>query len=83
MTHNPVRAAAPSRVTVDQISVNADNVKLASLLTDDGTQLLIPAALLPAGTAVGDVLLAQFSRDSDETAARARHSAELQRKLFG
>lgn len=75
--------AVSVRVTVDHISVNAQDVPLASLVTDQGDELTLPAALLPTGTVVGEVLLLRLARDPSETAARAALVADLQRKLFG
>lgn len=77
------RHVASLRATVDSISLTADDVELASITTDDEQQLFIPAALLPAGTRPGDVLVISIARDEDETRARAARIADLQRKLFG
>lgn len=71
------------RVTVDEISPDAENVLLASLVTDAGEMLIVPLDTLPEGTRVGDVLSVRFRRDPDETAARKQRVAELQRRLFG
>lgn len=74
---------ASQRVTVDEIEINADNQRVAVLLGDDGTQVVIPLAMLPDGTAVGDVLTLSFERDPDETERRLTIVRDLQRKLFG
>lgn len=70
-------------VTVDQISPDADNVLLASLVTDDGQELTAPLDLLPEGTRIGDVLTVRFRRDARQTQARTQRVADLQKKLFG
>jgi hypothetical protein len=71
------------RATVDEITVNADDVELASLITDDGLELIVPLAVLPPGTRDGDVLLIRFEQDPDARAERRQRIAELQEKLFG
>jgi hypothetical protein len=71
------------RATVDEITTDADDVPLASLLTDDGVSLVVPLTLLPTGTRDGDVLLIRFQHDAGERAARRAKVAELQARLFG
>lgn len=71
------------RMTVDEIELNADNERVAVLIGDDGTQLALPLALLPAGTRVGDVLNLSMAHDSDETERRRKRVGDLQKKLFG
>jgi hypothetical protein len=70
-------------LTVDEVGPDADNVLLATLVSDNGEQLTVPLDLLPDGTRVGDVLRAHFTRDPDERERRRRHIADLQRRLFG
>ena len=70
-------------MTVDEIEVNADNERVAVLIGDDGTQLVMPLSLLPEGTQTGDVLNLSLDHDSDETERRRAHVAGLQKKLFG
>src|SRR5687768_12669950 len=77
------REPARIRATVDDITVNADDVKLASLVTDDGAELVLPLALLPDGTQDGDVLLISIKQDRATRAARRKRVANLQERLFG
>jgi hypothetical protein len=68
--------------TIDHISTSADDISIASLVTDTGEQLALPTALLPDGAAAGDVLRIHIMRDADATRERAARVSELQRKLF-
>jgi hypothetical protein len=70
-------------MTVDQIELNADNQWVAVLIGDDGSQIVMPLALLPAGTREGDVLNLSLAHDSDETERRRERVKGLQKKLFG
>lgn len=74
---------ARQRMTVDEIELNADNQRVAVLIGDDGTQVVLPLALLPNGTQEGDVLSLSFAQDAGETEARRQRVAGLQKKLFG
>ena len=71
------------RMTVDQIELNADNEPVAVLIGDDGAQVIIPLALLPPDTQVGDVLNLSLAHDDDETERRRKRVSDLQKKLFG
>ncbi|HEX5166698.1 MAG TPA: DUF3006 domain-containing protein [Thermomicrobiales bacterium] len=71
------------RLTVDEIELNADNERVAVLIDDDGSQLVLPLALLPEGTRVGDVLNLSLAPDADETQRRRKRVKDLQKKLFG
>ena len=71
------------RMTVDEIELNADNQRVAVLIGDDGTQLVMPLTLLPAGTQAGDVLNLSLAHDSGETDRRRKLVSGLQKKLFG
>jgi hypothetical protein len=71
------------RLTVDEIEFNADNERVAVLIDDDGAQLVLPLALLPDGTQVGDVLNLSLAQDADETERRRKRVKDLQKKLFG
>lgn len=71
------------RMTVDEIELNADNQRVAVLIGDDGTQLVMPLALLPDGTQAGDVLNLSLAHDSGETERRRKLVSGLQKKLFG
>jgi hypothetical protein len=71
------------RMTVDEIELNADNERVAILIGDDGSQLVMPLALLPDGTQTGDVLNLSLAHDDDETERRRKRVGDLQKKLFG
>ncbi len=71
------------RMTVDEIELNAENQRVAVLVGDDGTHLVMPLAMLPDGTRIGDVLTLSLDRDIDETERRRKTVRDLQRKLFG
>jgi hypothetical protein len=71
------------RFTVDEIELNVDNERVAVLIGDDGSQIVMPLALLPSGTRVGDVLTLALAHDSDETERRRERVKALQKKLFG
>jgi len=71
------------RMTVDEIELNADNQRVAVLIGDDGSQIVMPLSLLPAGTQAGDVLNLSLAHDSDETEQRRERVKGLQKKLFG
>jgi hypothetical protein len=79
---NQTNMSTSCRVTLDTIDVSANDSLVATLLTDDGTRVLIPTELLPDGANIGDVLLLSITRDPDETAARVERVSTLQRKLF-
>lgn len=70
-------------VTVDEISTNQHGESIATLVAGDGALLTLPAALLPAGARVGDVLRLTLEPDPEETDRRRSASSQLQRELFG
>jgi len=71
------------RMTVDEIELNANNERVAVLIGDDDSEMVVPLSLLPPGTRVGDVLTMSLAPDSDETARRRKRVSDLQKKLFG
>ena len=73
----------PLHVTIDQVSPDAANALLASLVTDDGETVTVPLNLLPEGSRAGDVLTVRFQRDAGETRVRKQRVADLQKRLFG
>jgi hypothetical protein len=73
----------PRRLTVDEIELNANNERVAVLVADDGTEMVVPLSVLPTGTRTGDVLTMSLAPDSDETERRRKRVANLQKKLFG
>jgi hypothetical protein len=74
---------ASIRATLDEITPNAKDVDLASLVTDDGEILTIPLALLPGDSKPGDLFTLRIERHPDETTQRKRRILEMQRRLFG
>jgi hypothetical protein len=74
---------ASIRVTLDEITPDADDHDIAALVTDDGDILTIPLALLPEGSQRGDLFTLRIERHPDETEQRKRRILELQRRLFG
>jgi hypothetical protein len=71
------------RATIDEISEGADGVDLASLVTDDDETITVPAALLPEGADVGDVVAIDMAVDAEQTKQRKAEVAKLQKRLFG
>lgn len=71
------------RVTLDEISVDANDKDLATLVTDAGDIVTIPFALLPAGSKHGDLFTLRIERHPDETQQRKQRILELQKRLFG
>ena len=62
-----LRVIRNDEMTVDEIELNADNQRVAVLIGDDGSQMVMPLALLPAETQAVDVLNLSLAHDSDET----------------
>jgi hypothetical protein len=58
-----------------------DRKQFAVLVTDDGTQVNFPKALLPRGTKVGDILTFQIERDAGATAKVAEKTRQVQDEL--
>ena len=77
--------AAGQRIwaTIDRIEYDEQGRPIAVLVFDDGQQLLLPAALLPAGARSKQVLEVSLSVDLAETERRANEVQQLQRELFG
>ena len=59
-----------SRLSIDRFE--GDKKQVAVLLTDDGTQVNFPKALLPKGVKAGDVLSLSIERDAGATRQIAR-----------
>ena len=71
----------PTRLTVDRFE--GPRKQTAVLLTDDGTQIDFPRALLPKGTRAGDILSVTIERDPEATAKLAEETRDVERKLKG
>jgi hypothetical protein len=68
-----------SRLTIDRFE--GDKKQVAVLLSDDGTQINFPKALLPKGAKAGDVLLLSIERDTDATRKTAQETRAVQNDL--
>lgn len=69
--------------TVDQLGPDQQGRTLATLVTDDGDSLVLPAGLLPEDTREGDVVRVTLRREPDETERRRSRVRKLQERLFG
>ena len=69
--------------TIDEITVDASGGRVARLVGDDGTAIVLVATLLPTGARTGDVVTLTIALDTDATAHRRNQVLDLQRKLFG
>ena len=67
------------RLSIDRFE--GDRKQTAVLLTDDGTPINVPKALLPRGARPGDVLTLQIERDTDATKRVADETKRVQDDL--
>jgi Protein of unknown function (DUF3006) len=67
------------RLSIDRFE--GTNKQIAVLLTDDGTQINFPKALLPKGAKSGDVLTFQIERDVEATKNVASETKRVQDEL--
>ena len=67
------------RLSIDRFE--GDRKQIAVLLTDDGTPINIPKALLPKGARPGDVLTLQIERDTEATKRVADATRRVQDDL--
>jgi Protein of unknown function (DUF3006) len=58
-----------------------DKRQVAVLLTDDGTAINVPKALLPKGVKAGDLLTFQIERDAAGTRKLAENTRKVQDQL--
>ena len=58
-----------------------DRKQVAVLLTDDGTQVNFPKALLPKGVKAGDILTLTMEKDSEATKKVAKETRAVQGDL--
>jgi hypothetical protein len=70
-------------LTVDAIDVNADDGRVATLVSDSGFSMVVPIEMLPDDAREGSVLTATFELAPDETEERRRRILDLQKRLFG
>jgi hypothetical protein len=75
-------AESETRLTIDEISVDRDGRKIATLVAADGGIATIPLALLPEGARINHVIVASFLLDPDSSRERARRVRSLQHRLF-
>jgi hypothetical protein len=64
------------RLSIDRFE--GDKKQIAVLLTDDGTALNFPRALLPKGSKAGDVLAFSVERDAEATRRVAEETKRVQ-----
>ena len=67
------------RLSIDRFE--GDKKQFAVLLTDDGTQVNFPKALLPKGVKAGDILSLTFEKDAEATRDVARQTRAVQDDL--
>ncbi len=69
----------PIRLSLDRFE--GDKKQVAVLLTDDGTAINFPRALLPKGARIGDVLTVSLERDVEATRKLAADTRKVQAQL--
>ncbi len=74
---------APPIWTIDRFEESDDDASVAVLVSDDGSEIVMPRSALPDGVRQGDVLRMQLAPDTDETTRRRAEVEEMQRRLFG
>ena len=67
------------RLSIDRFE--GEKKQIAILLTDDGTLINFPKALLPNGAKAGDVLTVQIERDTETTKKVADATKRVQDDL--
>jgi hypothetical protein len=67
------------RLSIDRFE--GEKKQIAVLLTDDGTPINFPKALLPTGARAGDVLTFQIERDTEATKRLADATKRVQDDL--
>lgn len=77
-----MNAASRRRATVDRIEEDDAGNELATLVFDDGQELIVRREALPAGARESSVLRVNFELDSEAEAERRAAIRKLQRKLF-
>lgn len=76
-------AEATLHATVDRIITGEDGKELATLILDDGQQLVVDSSVLPVGIREKQLVEVSFRVDSEETARRTGEVERLQGELFG
>jgi hypothetical protein len=67
------------RLSIDRFE--GEKKQIAVLLTDDGTQVNFPKALLPKGAKAGDILSFSIEIDSGATKQLAQETRKIQDEL--
>jgi hypothetical protein len=67
------------RLSIDRFE--GDGKRVAVLLSDDGTQVNFPRALLPKGVKAGDILTLTIERDVKATRDLAKQTRAVQADL--
>jgi hypothetical protein len=67
------------RLSIDRFE--GEKKQVAVLLTDDGTQINFPKALLPKGLKSGDILTLTIERDVEATKGLAQETRAVQDDL--
>jgi hypothetical protein len=67
------------RLSIDRFE--GERKQIAVLLTDDGTPINFPKALLPRGVKAGDVLTLRIERDTEATKRIADATRRVQEDL--
>jgi hypothetical protein len=67
------------RLSLDRFEGNKKDI--AVLLTDDGTQVNFPKAMLPKGVKAGDILTLTIERDLEATRNLAQETRTVQDQL--
>jgi Protein of unknown function (DUF3006) len=67
------------RLSIDRFE--GDKKQVAVLLTNDGTQINFPKALLPKGSRAGDILTLTIEKDVEATKTVARETRAVQDEL--
>ena len=70
------------RLTVDEISIDRDGRRIATLVEPGGGIVTIPETLLPEGANVNQVIVASFRLDPQSTRDRIQRVQQLQHRLF-
>ena len=69
------------RLALDRFEEGRDGTALAVLVADDGTAIVVPRALLPAGAEAGMTLALSLAIDQAATAEVARDAAAVRADL--
>jgi hypothetical protein len=69
----------PIRLSIERFE--GPKKQVAVLLTDDGTQINFPKALLPRGARAGEILTVQIERDVEATKGLADQTRAVQDEL--